>query len=216
MVAGLTRIVGLDLAGSLRRPTGFCLINQKEILTSVLYTDQDIIEEVRKTAPKVVAMDAPLSLPPGRNHIEDRNGGHFRSCDLELRKRGIRFFPITLGPMRALTARGLKLKSALNRSGYEVIEIYPGGAQDVWNLPRAGRDREKLARGLARLARKEFGLKLSPKAKPWPQMTADELDAVTAALVGLMYQQGRAELFGRGQKIIVMPARPGPAREKIG
>ncbi|RFT16427.1 MAG: hypothetical protein OP8BY_1605 [Candidatus Saccharicenans subterraneus] len=164
---------------------------------------------MRKADPLLVAIDAPLSLPPGRRDIEDRRGGHFRSCDLELRKRGIRFFPITLGPMRALTRRGLKLKSEFLRSGYEVIEIYPGGAQDIWGLPRAGQGREKLASGLERLSRKEFGLRLSRKAKPWPGMSADELDAVSAALVGLLYCQGRAELYGRGKKIIVMPAGRG-------
>ncbi len=209
MTTRLTRIVGLDLAGSPHRPTGFSLIKGRAIFTSVLFTDQEIFEAVRKADPLLVAIDAPLSLPPGRRDIEDRRGGHFRSCDLELRKRGIRFFPITLGPMRALTRRGLKLKSEFLRSGYEVIEIYPGGAQDIWGLPRAGQGREKLASGLERLSRKEFGLRLSRKAKPWPGMSADELDAVSAALVGLLYCQGRAELYGRGKKIIVMPAGRG-------
>lgn len=211
--------MGLDLAGSPRRPTGFCFIDSGAIFTSVLFTDQEIFEEVRKADPRLVAIDAPLSLPPGRRDIEDRRGGHFRSCDLELRKRGIRFFPITLGPMRALTERGLKLKSELSGSGYEVIEIYPGGAQDIWGLPRAGQDREKLASGLERLSRKELGLRLGPEARPWPRLSADELDAVTAALVGLLYYQGRVELYGRGKKIIVMPAgrepgyRMGPVKK---
>ena len=199
------RIAGLDLAGSQNRPTGFCLIRDRAIFIAVLFSDLEISQEIRKTGPRVVAIDAPLSLPPGRQHIEDRKGGHFRSCDLELRKRGIRFFPITLGPMRGLTQRGLKLKSELSRPGLEVIEIYPGGAQDIWGLPRAGRDRVKLALGLKRLSEKEFGLKLSLGAKPWLEMTADELDAVTAALVGLLYIQGRVELYGKGKKIIVMP-----------
>lgn len=206
MISRLTSIVGLDLAGSPSRPTGFCLIRQKTVFTSVIFSDQEITQEVGKAGARIVAIDAPLSLPPGRRHIEDRAGGHFRSCDLELRRRGIRFFPITLGPMRQLTKRGLKLKSELSRSGFEVIEIYPGGAQDIWELPRAGQDRVRLALGLARLCRKKFGLRLSPWTRPWSQMSADELDAITAALVGLLYYQGRAELFGRGKKIIVMPS----------
>lgn len=205
MIPRSFRIAGLDLAGSQNRPTGFCLIRDRAIFTTVLFSDGEISQEIRKTGPRVVAIDAPLSLPPGRRHIEDRKGGHFRSCDLELRKRGIRFFPITLGPMRGLTQRGLKLKSELSRTGLEVIEIYPGGAQDIWDLPRAGRDRIGLALGLKRLSEKEFGLKLNHRAKSWLEMTADELDAVTAALVGLLYIQGRAELYGKGKKIIVMP-----------
>lgn len=216
MVSGPNRIVGLDLAGSPGRPTGFCLINKFLILTSVLFTDQEIFDEVRRADPRLVAIDAPLSLPPGRRNIQDRGGGHFRSCDLELRKRGIRFFPITLGPMRQLTERGLRLKLELSRAGYEVIEIYPGGAQDIWGLPRAGRDRKKLSRGLERLSREEFGLKLGPGTPSWPQMSSDELDAVTAALVGFLYYQGRAELYGRGKKIIVMPAGRGQSLGRSG
>lgn len=205
MPRDLTRIAGIDLAGSPRRPTGFCVIESRTIRTVILFSDGEILEAVKKVEPQVVAIDAPLSLPPGCRHIEDRNGRHFRSCDLELRWKGIRFFPITLGPMRGLAQRGLKLKSELSRPGLEVIEIYPGGAQDVWHLPRVGRDRVKLALGLEKLSKIEFGLKLSRGAKPWLKMTADELDAVTAALVGLLYFQGRAELYGKGKKIIVMP-----------
>jgi len=201
-----TVIAGLDLAGSPGRPTGYCLINKGTVITGVLFSDQEIIQVLKNTRPEVVAIDAPLSLPPGRRHIEDRKGGHFRSCDLELRKRGIRFFPITLGPMRGLTQRGLQLKAELSRFGLRVIEIYPGGAQDIWKLPRAGQDRNRLALGLAKLALEEFGLQPARGARPWLEMTADELDAVTAALVGLLYSQGRAELYGRGKKIIVMPA----------
>lgn len=210
MIGRLARIVGIDLAGSLHRPTGFCLIRNGTVSAAVFFSDREIIEEVGKAGAQVVAIDAPLNLPPGRRHIEDREGGHFRRCDLELRKRGIRFFPVTLGPMRQLTERGLRLQHELSRSGFKVIEVYPGGAQDVWGLPRAGHNRVKLALGLARLARREFGLKLSPGTKSWPRMSADELDAVTAALVGLLYYQGRAELYGRGKKIIVMPAARGP------
>ncbi|MGB9907080.1 MAG: DUF429 domain-containing protein [Candidatus Saccharicenans sp.] len=213
MPGKLIRIAGIDLAGSPRRPTGFCLIEGKTIEATTVYADQDILDKLRKFRPVVVAIDAPLSLPPGRRQIEDQSGGHFRSCDLALRERGIRFFPITLGPMRMLTARGIALKRRLQQPGCRVIEVYPGAAQDVWGLPRAGSDRRQLARGLERLAGKEFGLELSPASREWPELTSDELDAVTAALVGLLFFRNRAELYGRGQKIIVMPrAKVKPGR----
>lgn len=205
MFGNKIRITGIDLAGSPRRPTGFCLIADQTIEVTTLYSDEEIVNKIRMLNPAVVAIDAPLSLPPGRKQIEDRRGGHFRSCDLALREKGIRFFPITLGPMRMLTARGIALKKRIQKPGCRVIEVYPGAAQEVWGLPRAGSDRIGLARGLQLLSRKQCSLRLSPVSRQWLEMTADELDAVCAALVGLLFFRNRAELYGRGRQIIVMP-----------
>ena len=48
----------------------------------------------------------------------------------------IKFFPITLGPMRQLTLRGLALKEKLEKVGLRVFETYPGAVQDLWGIPR--------------------------------------------------------------------------------
>ncbi|MDH4197015.1 MAG: hypothetical protein OEW05_06395, partial [Candidatus Aminicenantes bacterium] len=131
------------------------------------------------------------------------NASHYRPCDLELRARGIPFFPITLGPMRALTERGIGLRAALDGRGYRVAEMYPGGAQDVWGLPRARRNPAALRRGLAR--RGVGGLA--------PRISDHELDAASGALVGLLYLKGRAEVYGDFQSgAILMP--PGPNRRR--
>ena len=79
--------------------------------------------------------------------------------------------------MRMLTERGLALKAKIETLGYRAVECYPGGAQDVWGLPRQHRDLPGLRRGLEAL-----GVKGLTEA-----MTGDELDAVTAALVGRWY-----------------------------
>jgi predicted nuclease with RNAse H fold len=189
-------VIGIDLAGSPRRPTGVCTLKALRASTTVLYSDGEVLDYVTSGDPDVVAIDAPLTLPPGRRTIEDRRGGHFRECDLELRRRRIPFFPITLGPMRSLTQRGIALKEVLTARGLDVIEIYPGGAQDLWGLPRQHRNRAGLRRGLGRL-----GLRgLSAKA------SGHELDAATGALVGRLYLKGQAEAYGREDDgIIVMP-----------
>ena len=109
----MPRIVGIDLAGVEKRPTGFCFLEGMKVKTSLLFTDEEIIEEVKKAKPSIVAIDAPLSLPKGRKSIEERTDIHLRECDRELLRRGIKFFPITLGPMRKLTERGIKLKKKL-------------------------------------------------------------------------------------------------------
>jgi predicted nuclease with RNAse H fold len=193
-------VVGVDLAGAPRRPTGVCILRGLTARTLIAQTDEEILRTIEQAKPVLVPIDAPLSLPSGRPTITDQSGEHFRACDLELRKRGIRFFPITLGPMRMLTERGLALKAKIEALGYRVVECYPGGAQDVWGLPRQHRDRAGLRRGLEAL-----GVRGLTEA-----MTGDELDAVTAALVGRWFLLGRGEMLG-GEGGILMPVAHRPS-----
>ncbi|MGQ9577287.1 MAG: DUF429 domain-containing protein [Candidatus Aminicenantales bacterium] len=192
-------IIGIDLAGSPRRPTGICCFQEGVVSTSVVYENSEILSLVDKKQPDLVAIDAPLSLPPGRRSINERTKSHWRACDEELRRLGIPFFPITLGPMRCLTERGIWLRRRVEARGIKIIETYPGGAQDVWRLPRARRDLAGLRRGLQRL-----GLKGLPR-----QATADELDAATAALVGYYFLLGKVQLLGNEKEgMIVLPPWP--------
>lgn len=188
-------IVGIDLAGSPRRPTGVCLLRGLQAETHVAFSDDEILHLVRRARPDLVPIDAPLSLPKGRRTIHDRAGEHLRDCDRELLRRGIRFFPITLGPMRMLTERGLALKKRLGAMGYHAVECYPGAAQDVWGLPRQHQDRQGLLDGLRKL-----GVRGLSKAA-----TSDELDASTAALVGRRFLLGRGDMLG-GKHGILIPA----------
>jgi predicted nuclease with RNAse H fold len=187
-------VVGIDLAGSLRRPTGVCVLHGMKARTHVAFSDEEILHSIDQAKPDLVPIDAPLSLPNGRKTINDRSGEHFRNCDRELQRRGIRFFPITLGPMRMLTERGLALKSKIETLGYRTVECFPGGAQDVWGIPRQHRDLDGLRAGLKRL-----GVKGLVEAT-----TSDELDAVTAALVGRWFLLGRGEMLG-GEGGILIP-----------
>jgi len=190
-------IVGIDLAGSPRRPTGICVLNGMNARTRVAYHDEEILSIVEETKPDFVPIDAPLSLPNGRKTIHDRNGEHLRECDRELQRRKIRFFPITLGPMRMLTERGLALKSEIETMGVRIVECYPGAAQDIWEIPRQHRDLKGLLRGL-----KDLGVRGLTG-----QMTSDELDAVTAALVGRWFLLGRGEILGGEEGILIPQSR---------
>ena len=187
-------VAGIDLAGSPRRPTGICVLRGLKAQTHIVFSDEEIMDVVFHAQPDLVPIDAPLTLPAGRRTIHDRSGAHFRECDLALRKRGIRFFPVTLGPMRMLTERGIALKKKIEEAGCRVVECYPGAAQDVWRIPRQRRDLVGLAEGLRRLGVK--GLQAG--------MTGDELDAVTAALVGRWFLLGKGEMIG-GDEGIVLP-----------
>lgn len=198
--------MGIDLAGVSHRPTGICLLNGLDAQTLLAYPDHDILEAVEREKPDLVTVDAPLTLPPGRETIHQRNGQHFRPCDLELRRRSIPFFPITLGPMRGLTERGIALKIEIEKKGIPVVEIYPGGAQDIWGIPRAKRNLEKLREGLGLLGIR--GLR--------EDCSGHELDAASAALVGRLYLQGAADVYGDfSSGAIIMPPDAGrPRRNK--
>jgi uncharacterized protein len=194
-------VVGIDLAGSPKRNTGICTLRGTSIVRyATLFEDDEIIDFVKKSHPDIIAIDAPLNLPPGRKSIDDRNGEHFRPCDRELLRRGIRFFPITLGPMRSLTKRGISLKRKFSRMRYKVIEIFPGAAQDVWRIPRKQFGLGRLRHGLEHLGIR--GLERT--------MNGDELDAVSGAMVGRLFLQGKAEVLGNfRQGAIVVPLETG-------
>ncbi|MFQ5799476.1 MAG: DUF429 domain-containing protein [Bacteroidota bacterium] len=193
-------VVGIDLAGSPKRPTGACTLRGRSASDiTELSSDEEILRYLNDRQPDLVAIDAPLSLPPGRRSIHDRNGRHLRVCDVELQRRGIRFFPITLGPMRMLTERGIHLMRRIEKMRMKVIEIYPGGAQDLWNIPRKQGGLERLRRSL-----EELGIKGLSKG-----ITGDELDAVSAAIVGGLFLRGKADVYGSIRRgAIVMPKSP--------
>jgi predicted nuclease with RNAse H fold len=191
------KVMGIDLAGSPKRSTGICTLKKNCItFCTIVHRDQEIFNYVEKENPTLIAIDAPLNLPPGRKSMEDKNGEHFRPCDRELLRRGIRFFPITLGPMRLLTKRGIRLKRSLTRRSYAVIEVYPGAAQDIWHIGRKQDGLSKLRKGLEKLGVKGLN----------DRMNGDELDAVTAALVGQLFLWGEAEVLGNFKRgAIVIP-----------
>jgi hypothetical protein len=174
-----------------------CLLRGLKAHTHLAFSDDDILDAIQHTQPDLIPIDAPLSLPKGRRTIHDRSGEHFRRCDRALQRRGIRFFPVTLGPMRMLTERGLMLKAKIRAMGYRVVECYPGAAQDVWSIPRQHRNRKGLLAGLQHL-----GVNGLSKTA-----TSDELDAATAALVGRWFLLDRGEMLG-GKHGILIPRGP--------
>ncbi|MEM5834556.1 MAG: DUF429 domain-containing protein [Candidatus Aenigmatarchaeota archaeon] len=190
------KVVGIDLAGSEKRETGFCILDESlKAETSILFTDKEIIEEIEKVKPRVVSIDAPLALPKGRPSLSKKykNYPHLRECDKELLKMGIKFFPITLGPMRKLTERGIRLKKILEKKGFEVIETFPGAAQDLLKIPRR-KEKEKLRKGLIKLGIK--GIKKN--------VSEHELDAITCALVGKLYLEGNYLAIGDKEEVLMI------------
>jgi predicted nuclease with RNAse H fold len=190
------KILGIDLAGSEKRKTGICILNEKLIAHSFfVFSDQEILNLIEKEKPDLIAIDAPLSLPKGRKSLKRKSKIHFRECDRELWKLGIKFFPITLGPMRKLTERGIKLRKILEKK-YKVIEVYPGATQDILKIPRKQKGLKKLKKGLENL-----GIKILKK-----NPNGDELDAITSAFTGFLYLKGKCIAIGdKEEGQIILP-----------
>ncbi len=190
-------VAGIDLAANHKKQSGFCIMNENlEVKTFLLFTDNEILDYVKHYNPELIAVDAPLSLPMGRKSLAEKSNIHLRLCDRELLELGIKFFPITLGPMRKLTERGIKLKQMLENLGYKVIEVFPGATQDILGLVRKNQGINKLREGLISLGIK--GIK--------NEMNDDELDAITCALTGLLYMKGECiELGDKKEGILIIP-----------
>ncbi|HEV09209.1 MAG TPA: DUF429 domain-containing protein, partial [Sulfurihydrogenibium azorense] len=58
------KILGLDLAGSPKRKTGYAYLENGKLQVGVLFQDEDILNLAKNF--KLVMIDAPLSLPEGR------------------------------------------------------------------------------------------------------------------------------------------------------
>lgn len=196
----MTAVVGIDLAGSEKRNTGICVMDEELHCTAkVVRTDEEVLNSTFRAKPKVVSIDAPLFLPKGRISLDVKGPPHFRECDKELLRMHIRFFPISLGPMRMLTARGIRLRAALELRGCEVIESFPGAIQDILGMPRKQRGLRELESALRR-----HGVKLETREEGFD---GDELDAVTSALVGLMYIKGEYRAIGDpNEGLMILPA----------
>jgi len=174
-----------------------------KVKCAILHGDDEILAFVRRSGAKYIGVDAPLALPKGRHCLGEhcRGRAHFRACDRVLAWMGIKFFPITIGPMRTLTARGIRLKRKLERLNLEVFETFPGAAQDLLGIPRKQRGLPELQQGLLRL-----GCKGDITTR---DLTGDELDSINCALVAKDYAEGSYLAIGNPSEIMMILPRLG-------
>ena len=77
-------IIGIDLAGNSENPTGWALLESRVVKTSLIYTDNEILQGIMHGKPTIIAIDAPFSLP---------KRGILRKADKEMIKKRISCFP---------------------------------------------------------------------------------------------------------------------------
>lgn len=199
------RVVGIDLTGSEKRASGWCLLEGSNAHVKLARSDDELIADTIQACPKLVSIDSPLCLPAGRVSVEDNDPGRskygiMRHSERELKRRGINVYPCLIPSMQKLTARGMRLAQSLREQGVPVIESYPGAAQDIMRIPRKGRDSVWLKRGL-----EEFGISGEYQIGV---VSHDELDAITSALVGTFHLAGMTEALGSSNETpLIIPKR---------
>ena len=195
--------LGLDPSGSERKRSGLAVIDEDLNAESrVVKTDAEILQAIHDAQPDVVAIDSPLALPRGRCCADPSCAcavhGIVRGADRAVSRMGYRPFWTLLPSMVNLTLRSIRLRETLESTGIKVIEVYPGAAQDRLGLPRKQRGEDALLQGL-------YGLGIR-FPKPDRKRVHDELDAITAAYVGLCWLQNAFEAAGPPDEIqIILP-----------
>jgi predicted nuclease with RNAse H fold len=182
-------IIGIDLAGSPKNPTGWALWKDKTIKADLVYTDKEILKGVLSHNPYIIAIDAPLRLP---------KEGILRKADKEMMERGYRVFPPGLSAMKKLTLRAMKINTLILEKGYKTIEVHPTSTRKALGMPI--KDWGKIQAIL-----KSIGMKGDIQTRP---LTSHEIDAVTAALTAYLYMQNQTEAIGDEEEgFIIIPKK---------
>jgi predicted nuclease with RNAse H fold len=203
--------IGIDLTGSERRASGMCILKGQNARLSLARSDEEIIRIIDSAGTGLVSIDSSLGLPAGRCCVNDscecRKHGIMRESERILRKRGIRIYPTLIKSMQQLTMRGIRLAGVLRDNGYEIIESYPGGTQDILNIPRKKTEPVHLMSGLS-------DMRITMYADR-ERIVHDELDALTSALVGYFYLSGWYEAVGNSTEgFLILPDLSAVDKEK--
>jgi histidinol phosphatase-like PHP family hydrolase/predicted nuclease with RNAse H fold/dephospho-CoA kinase len=194
-------VIGIDLTAG-DKATGVAYLDGCDVHTCSLTTDDEILAFIRKQKPRIVSIDSPLGLPGGGKEV-DPAAGIVRVAERDLSSIGIPAYPALIDSMKQLTLRGIRLKEAIAQFAKppQVIESYPGAAQDILCIPRKQKSLSLLREGLRRLGLRGPGL---------DTLSHDEMDAITSAIVGRYYEAGLFEPMGipTEAQLIVPKVRP--------
>jgi predicted nuclease with RNAse H fold len=164
------------------------MLRNKTISTCHLHHDEEILKRSINCDPKIIAVDAPLSMP---------KKAIMRKADKEMHKRGYPVFPPRFPAMEKLTLRAIRIVRELTRRRFKVIEVHPTSTRKALKMPT--KDWKKIQTIFLRI-----GLEGDLKTRV---LTPHEIDAITAALTGHLYIQGKTELIGdKKEGYIVVPS----------
>lgn len=206
--------VGIDLTGNESKPSGWAVLKGCHAITKPICTNEELIEESLKYNPRVVSIDSPLSYPAGRDCTDPACDCHkygiTRYCERLLSSFGIGVYPCLIPSMEKLTNRGMALARKFRDLGVEVIESYPGVAQDILSIRRKQNGLEHLKNSY-----KNFGITGDYFAAQ--KISHDELDAISSALVGLFYLNNQYVALGnKAENYLIVPSvAPAPKTRMV-
>lgn len=195
--------IGIDLVSSEERESGYCILKGNKSETYRIKTDDDMIRIAKDCSATLISIDSPLSIPKGRTTYFDDDPnrekyGIMRECERILKKRGVNVYPCLIPSMQKLTRRGMRLADKFRKIGIPVIESYPGAAQDILAIPRKRAGLQYLASALV-----DFGIYDNFTDK---NISHDELDAITSAIVGTFFWVGMFEGIGNDdEEYLIIP-----------
>lgn len=176
---------GIDLAGMPKNPTGFCTLTEddgvKTVDVKIFHTDDDILVEIEKQKPDVVALDAPTTY-----------AGVNRQCDHELAEYGA--LPVTLPGMEVLAIRGMHLSEKISER-HNLIEVSAKSSAKILGLYR--KDDFPCQKQLLSL---DLSGDINNRI-----LTRDELDAAFAAITGILHLIGQGRTVGDEAGKIIIP-----------
>lgn len=208
-----TIVFGVDLTSNETKPTACLGLDSKlqPVYLGFLAKDSDIIAIINIFLPRVIAIDAPLSLPLGLCcpdescpcQSEFESGG--RQCDHELRQQGIPCYPTSKKTfIKKLIYRGIEFKNKLTYLGFQVIEVYPYASKvRLFGKTIA---KKSTPQGIS-LLKERLG-NLLPGLKPYLSMFDHNLcDASIAAYTAFLYRQSMVNVLGNKEEgLIFIPS----------
>ncbi|MCX7907962.1 MAG: DUF429 domain-containing protein [Ignavibacteria bacterium] len=169
------RILGIDLAAKENNITGVCLMENFFCKVMTIHTDIEILSVVNEFKPKLLAVDAPLSLEN-------------RKCDIMLKKYGA--MPLKVKSIRELAVRAINLVSEIKiDKRIKVIEVFPTATAKILRIY------DKKFK--SRLENLMNFVELDSKCL----LSDDEFDAFMCSFTGLLFQKklaiGVGDSFGK-------------------
>jgi predicted nuclease with RNAse H fold len=200
---------GIDLTSKETKPSACLCLNDKleVVYYDFLSTDGDILAKIGVLLPRVIAIDAPLSLPVGLCCLEEscacqpKLPQKGRQCERQLAKIGVPcYFTTKKSIIKKMVKRARMLKGELGRQGYEVIEIYPYASKvRLFGKP----DYPKTtAKGLYWL-REKLSILLNTQQPFSDGWNHDLCDAAIAAYTGFLYARGGIQAVGNAEEGLI-------------
>ena len=184
-------VVGVDLSGLTSGARGHTVaaelfletplrLGERFIAPRGVRGDQLLGEWIDERRPRVIAIDAPLTLPHSVLCVDsdcprcELGSAEYLARDVDRLAAGM---PTAM--LAAIAFRGIYMARKLRERGYEVIETYPAAAYRAMGATGKTYD--------------ERAALLMDRAGAFQWTIADEVDAVCSALVAANYVAGRHE-----------------------